>query len=65
MPIQETKFMLEFHHHRFKYPPPPRFLVVVGFVWSDAPESYTSSSIAAGRASNARQVNQTTTVFNL
>ena len=54
--------MLEFHHHRFKSPP-STFVVVVGFVWSDAPESYTSSSIAAGRASNARQVNQTT-IFN-
>jgi len=36
----------------------------VGFVWSYAPESYTRSSVAAGRASNAREVNQTTTVFN-
>jgi len=38
--------------------------MVVGFVWSDAPESYTGSSVAAGRAYNARQFNQTTTIFN-
>jgi len=26
MPIQETKFMLEFHHHRFKKHPPQSLL---------------------------------------
>jgi hypothetical protein len=39
-------FWLEF------LPPPP---LVVGFAWSNDPESYTSGSLATGRASYARQ----------
>jgi len=34
----------------------PYFGVVVGLVWSNDPESDGSCSVAAGRASNARQV---------
>jgi hypothetical protein len=34
----------------------PYFNVVVGFVWSNDPESYAGGSIATGRASHARQV---------
>jgi hypothetical protein len=30
--------------------------VVVGFAWSNDPESYAGGSIATGRASHARQV---------
>jgi hypothetical protein len=39
--------------------PPGRYLcfdLVVGLVWSNAPESYAGSSIATGRTSHARQV---------
>jgi hypothetical protein len=43
-----------------KLPPPPQrypyFVIVVGLVWSNDPESYAGSSVATGRASHARQV---------
>ena len=32
------------------------FILVVGLVWSNDPESYASGSIASSRASHARQV---------
>jgi hypothetical protein len=34
----------------------PYFVVVVGLVWSNDPESYAGGSVAIGRASHARQV---------
>jgi hypothetical protein len=37
--LRKTRYMFEFHHHRFKYPPRYLcFVVVVGFVWSDDPD---------------------------
>jgi hypothetical protein len=38
---------------------------VVGLAWSKGPESYASGSIAAGRASHARQVMTQTKKMNL
>jgi hypothetical protein len=34
----------------------PYFDVVVGFVWTNDPNSYAGGSVATGRASHARQV---------
>jgi hypothetical protein len=41
-----------------KFPPRryPYFVIVVGLVWSNDPESYAGGSVATGRASHARQV---------
>ena len=42
--------------HYFAPKKHPYFDVVMGFVWSNNPESYAGSSLATGRASRARQV---------
>jgi hypothetical protein len=34
----------------------PYFVIVVGLVWSNDPESYAAGSVATGRASHDRQV---------